>query len=169
MLASLFIAQPEIYYIVWRLQELICPFKCKPRHPDIYSECLYKQLAYKLQLKSFSSHKTYFYLQGLEANQEALYILFSCVYKQGKECHSYDTGIRFSLAHFFIVRMMYSTWGFPVFRKICSTSRRVSLQDQMKIPFQVKFNTLTIQKQSSACNYFKSKLMLINYLFFFCP
>ena len=40
----------------------------------------------------------------------------------------YDTGILFSFAHFFIVRMMYSTWGFPVLRRICRTSLNVSLR-----------------------------------------
>ena len=107
---------------------------------DIYSECSYKHLAYKLQLKSFSSHKT-FYLHGLEQTKRLYTYCFHVYTNKGL----YDTGIRFSLAHFFIVRMMYSTWGFPVFRKICNTSRSVSLQDQMEIPFQVKDNSKTVQ------------------------
>lgn len=36
-------------------------------------------------------------------------------------------GTLFSLAHFFMILMIYSTWVFPVLLSKCSTSRRVSL------------------------------------------
>lgn len=41
-------------------------------------------------------------------------------------CH--DSRTLLSLAHFFRVRMMYSTWGFPEFRSRTKTSLSVSLE-----------------------------------------
>lgn len=43
-------------------------------------------------------------------------------------CHERRTLL--SLAHFLIIRMMYSTWGFPEFRRRVSTSLSVSLESK---------------------------------------
>ena len=43
-----------------------------------------------------------------------------------------QTGTLFSLAHFFMMRMMYSTWVLPVLLSRWSTSRRVSLRKRFE-------------------------------------
>ena len=94
------------------------------------------QLRWKYTEKNAASCKTLIDRNSASITTVGHYLqiwakLFTTVIKK-----HHETGTLFSFAHFFIVRMMYSTCGLPVFRRICKTSLSVSLETMKGIKRQ---------------------------------
>lgn len=83
----------------------------------------------------------------------------------------HETGTLFSLAHFFIVRTIYSTWGLPVLRNNCNTSRNVSLIKMKKYDmcFAMKINGKlnnawkTCSNKTPSYKWYLAKSYILNY------